>query len=201
MVYIVIDGIISAGKSTFVEYIEKHYSSLFEVGYEPVDEWKAYHGYNCLDEFYKDINNRGLGFQLVVFETMLNKQIEIMRRGKNKIVLQDRYPLSGKNIFMPMLKIPEYETIAFTNIINKIDMVKPDIIVYLKCDVEIAQKRIMKRNRSEETNVSIEYQQSLQQNIEKWISSEKNDGTTIIELDGNKPTHEIVQDFMNLLTN
>ena len=193
MVYIVVEGNISSGKSSLIQYLESNYP--VDIALEPVLLWQNYHNVNTLEEFYKDMKGHGLGFQLVVCDTFCNAQEELLRKS-NAIKIQDRYPKSGLEIFTPLLDLPDYEKIALRNMINRLPIVEPDIVVYLKCPVSVCQERLRIRNRSEESGVSVEYHSALEKSIETWIAKQKN----VIVLDGTKNTSNIANELYNTIT-
>lgn len=193
MTYLVIDGLIGAGKTTLLRNIAEKYPNI-AVGFEPINEWINYYGTNTLEEFYKNTQTNALGFQLVVLDTILNIQKELLSRN-SEIYIQDRYPLSGLKIFTPLLNLPYYQYKAFENITNHLPIKKPDIRIYLKCNISTAQNRLKIRNRSEESGVTDEYQTKLLEQLEKWAYSDNN----VITLNGDASTEEIVEELMSKL--
>lgn len=190
MVYVVVEGNISSGKSTLINYMESNYPVDAEL--EPVSIWQNYHNTNTLQEFYKNMQGRGLGFQLVVCDTFCNVQNELFKKPHN-FKIQDRYPKSGLEIFTPLIDLPDYEKIALHNIINRIPIHEPDVVAYLKCPVSVCQERLRIRNRSEESGVSLEYHSALETSIESWVAKQK----FVITLDGTKPTKTIAENLYN----
>merc|ERR1712061_984102 len=50
------------------------------------------------------------------------------------------------------------------------DMIKPDLIVYIRCnDVDLLQRRIKRRARSEEANVDPAWLRQMKQKHEEWL--------------------------------
>jgi len=110
---------------------------------------------------------------------MIKKQIEeckqcdviIMERSvwANHVfgtMLYENKDMSDNEWFM-YLHIFEFVTSIFN--------VKLDAIIYLKCPVQIAMKRIKQRNRHGENKVTEEYLEQLDRHYDEWINNKKSD--------------------------
>jgi len=177
---IVIDGIISAGKTSLIE--ECLVPILTARGYritvvkEPVDKWKES---GSLTQFYKDPSRRAYQFQTRAFHDRIRECQEQYRKhfSNTDIFLLER-SIYTDLLFMKMLL--DSNTIDETEFRDYKDLWQmweelmpfiPTLFVYLKPDVEIAMERLCKRSREGET-VSIEYQKALQEKHDEFLGKD-----------------------------
>ena len=66
---------------------------------------------------------------------------------------------------------------------NKFD-VEPEGYIYIKTSPETCYERIKKRNRTEESNIPLEYLNNLNDKHEKWLLSNDNNNVPVLVLDG-----------------
>lgn len=196
---------------------------------EPVDSWKNCNGQNLLEAFYGDPKRYAFAFQSYAFiSRMAQMQVQpqtaplrILERSplsdycfaKNchasglmddvewaayrawwGFFMNDNSPLS---LLEPetALCTPATDpsrTAAFASL-------KPHAIVYLHTTPELCYRRMQKRNRSEETGVSLEYLQQIHAQHEEWFpagaSVDSHHGLPFILLDasGEFETSEYLQ--------
>ena len=62
----------------------------------------------------------------------------------------------------------------------------PSAYIYLKCDPMIAYERIIKRSRSEEENIPIEYLTQIHNKHEDWMFTEMEQGVPVLTIDANE---------------
>lgn len=125
-----------------------------------------------LEEFYADASRVAVAFQSYVGLTMA-KRNEVTYT--MPIVLAERSIESGKHCFIPLQK--ELGLIHSTDEIVLQELMeyfiqktrKPDLILYLRCDPNVALERIQRRGRQEEKNVSGDYIQRLHRYHEDWL--------------------------------
>ena len=203
-----IDGLIGCGKSSLMGNIIANGINGKKVHhtFEPVDLWRndsRYGGINVLDEYYSNSDKYGLAFQVYAAQTFLDvtkKELALME--PDSILIQDRCALSGLYQFMPMLDIPVYASESLKSMVEtSLGSAKPSIFIYVKVSVGTAQKRVMKRNRSEELGIANDYQEKLKHNIELMMEAMIAKGIRVIVLDGEKSADEVYMDAVAALNN
>ena len=170
-----VEGNIGSGKSTFL----KKLSSEFKVVQEPVDEWSKMHnanGKNILEEFYEDPKRNAYLFQSIAFRSRV-KNIT----GLNESAIVERSIYTDRMVFAEVCKedgnINDIEWNDYTewfDFIVKYIGFKPKGFIYLRTEPEKSHERITKRNRSGESNISLEYLRKLHRRHDKWLMDESN---------------------------
>ena len=160
-----VSGIIGVGKSTLV----KKLGAIFDCDtfFEPVKR-NLY-----LEKFYKDIKKYSFPMQVYLLNhRFLQHQQMVWSR---KSCIQDR-TIYEDVIFAKMLKDDglmdplDFQTYVdlFQNMSNFLH--RPDIIVYLDVEPEVALERIKQRARNCETGITLEYLIKLKAGYEDWLS-------------------------------
>jgi deoxyadenosine/deoxycytidine kinase len=148
--------------------------------YEPHTQWQRVGGTeNILEKFYNDPNRWAYSFQTYAFVTRVVEQerhaekypgVHILERS----VYSDRYCFA-KNAYetgkMNALEWKLYQE-WFSWLVDGYTY-KPDGFIYLQTDPEICYKRLLKRNRSEECGVPLEYIKQLHDKHESWLCEKK----------------------------
>ena len=173
--FFVVDGNIGAGKTTFLRILAQHLHA--HVVYEPTDKWQKIVGTeNLLENFYRDTPRWAYTFQSYAFVTRILEQeahamqytepIQILERS----VFSDRYCFA-KNCyelgFMTELEWKLYQD-WFSWLVDNY-VIRPNGFIYLRVDPTICYQRIAKRNRHEESGVSLDYLELLHQKHEDWL--------------------------------
>ncbi|RDC64796.1 deoxynucleoside kinase [Adhaeribacter pallidiroseus] len=164
--HIAIVGNIGAGKTTLAQKLAQHYKwALFE---EAVDN-NPY-----LKDFYDDMPR--WAFHLQVF--FLNSRFRQVQQIKHseKSVVQDRTVYEDAYIFARnlyqsgMMSERDFENYfeLYRSLVSLVT--PPDLLIYLKADLPKLIEQIEKRNRAYESNISIQYLRSLNEQYENWIS-------------------------------
>ena len=169
---ICVDGIIGAGKTTFVEgytnYLRSRGKKVLTV-FEPVQDWIDN---GMLALFYKDQTRWGYTFQTMVYEsritTINSKWTEYVKdQGIPDYVILDRSPATDE-LFMKLLyedgNVTDVEFglyLKWKDLWHSSLLIKPDRYVYINPSVSICMERLQKRGREEEVGVLEEYQNKL----------------------------------------
>ena len=158
------DGIIGAGKTTLVTFLETHFNSQgikTKAILEPVDIWRET---GALQYFYGDIPGRAYEFQTFTFITRIQRVFaEILATPDAEIYLFERHIWSDRYVFGALLKeqfgpVRQQMYEMWWNMWAHIFPLRPTKWILLDTDVLTAYNRIAIRNRGEEkTGVSREY--------------------------------------------
>jgi deoxyadenosine/deoxycytidine kinase len=163
--YIAVAGNIGVGKSSLVEFLCQRYD--LEPYFEPNDA-NPY-----LEDFYADMRRYAFHSQLY-FLGVKHKLHHDLDRCQHAVI-QDRTIWEDAEIFA--------ENLAQTGIMDKRDyrtyrtlyesmtesLRRPDLLIYLDCDLRTTRRRIRQRGRQMEENIPLEYLKRLGRLYEAWI--------------------------------
>jgi deoxyadenosine/deoxycytidine kinase len=172
--YFVVEGNIGAGKSTFLKIIS-HYLNA-QVIYEPHHLWQDVAGENLLSAFYADPKRWAYIFQTYVFltrtrtheqHTKVNTHpFQILERS----VYSDRYCFARNAYDMGLMSSLEWKVYQdWFGWLMEEHLKTPSGFIYLKTDPAVCYERLVKRNRTEETTISLEYLKLLHERHESWL--------------------------------
>ncbi len=174
----IVEGNIGAGKSTFLSIIHEQFD--IQIVPEPVDEWQMVGEDNILEKFYQDPHRWAYTFQSYAFVTRVRKQQVYAQKNPyaaqllERSVYSDRYCFA-KNCFeqgfMNKLEWELYQ--EWFSWLVETYLPKPDGFIYLRTTPKTCHERLMKRNRSEEETVSVEYLTQLHNLHEEWLINKK----------------------------
>ena len=176
-----VEGNIGAGKSTFLTMVKKYLN--VHIVYEPCDQWQNVEGENLLEAFYNDTPRWAYTFQSYAFITRLLAQeaasvvydhkIHILERS----VFSDRYCFAKNCYESGLMSSLEWKlyTEWFGWLTEKYVPI-PSAFIYLQTDPEICYKRLLKRNRTEEHLVPLDYIKKIDQKHESWLINKEYDG-------------------------
>lgn len=165
--YITVAGNIGVGKSTLVRLLCER------LGWCPFFEPEEQNPY--LADFYQDMNAWGFHSQLFFLANRLKTHREVLRCRDS--VIQDRSIYEDAEIFAANLyllgKISERDYATYRALYQGIAefLPPPDMIIYLQASPETLIKRIAKRNRDYERDISHDYLSALNQLYDRWIES------------------------------
>lgn len=171
-----IEGNISAAKSTFLKVLESHLGAEnIEYFCEPVNLWTNCYGQNLLEAFYKDPKRYSYMFQSAAIATRLIQQNKPQTR---PIRILERSGLSdhcfAENCrdtgLMNDVEFAAYQT--WYNFLIKHSS-GPNGLIYLRTTPDVCFERMGRRNRQEESKVSLEYLQQIHDKHEKWFPKDK----------------------------
>ena len=139
-------------------------------------------------------------------ECIYNRSKLIDKYKHQNTILMERSVYSDRFVFAKncyekgLIKSIEWDTYInwFEWLSNMLEL-NGDAYIYLRTDPEISYKRIQKRNREEEKNISLEYITEIHNKHEEWLNkSDKN----ILILDGDiENSKERLEDFSRKILN
>ncbi|MBN1155456.1 deoxynucleoside kinase [candidate division KSB1 bacterium] len=152
--YICIDGVIGVGKTTLANMLAQrlHGSTMMEI----VEENPF------LASFYEDPIRYAFPTQLFFLLSRYRQQQELWQHDLFETCIISDYLFSKDKIFA-YLNLSEAELLIYEKVLVQLekDIVKPDIVIYLKSNAERLMSNIYKRGRSFERNMSREYIERL----------------------------------------
>ena len=178
--FIGIAGNIGVGKTTFTSFIAKEFN-LVEI-YESVTD-NPY-----LSDFYSDMHRWSFNLQIYFLHHRfgsINNMVSNIDQGmvQDRTIYED-VEIFSKNLYkMGSMDKRDWETYSnlFENMVQFIR--KPDLIVYLKADLNILIDRINNRDRDYENKIDPTYLIQLNKLYDNWIESI--DWTKTITIDTN----------------
>ncbi len=165
--HIAVAGNIGSGKTTLTGMLAKHYG--WEALYESVED-NPY-----LASFYQDMQRWSFNIQIYFLNSRFRQVLDIRQRKKD--VIQDRTIYEDAYIFAPNLHRMELMASRdFENYASLFELMKkflqpPDLLIYLKADVETLIAQILKRGRAYEGDISLSYLENLNKLYNNWIES------------------------------
>jgi deoxyadenosine/deoxycytidine kinase len=203
---VVIDGLIFAGKTTAISNLKARLLSSVDTTFnffeEPVDSWI---NEGWLEKYYSNISKFASSFQIRIIMSHIQQKNEIeeinrSQESVNIVNICERSAITTLNVFSKMLVedgvLDEIEFKLHEQMIEMFKYKKPDVLVYLNIDPEIALQRNLKRMRNGESNIKIEYLRKLNQ---AYLQELENLAETIIVIDGTLDEAEIVDKIMKHL--
>lgn len=165
MHFVAVEGVIGVGKTSLAKKISERYN--FHLLNEIVGENPF------LSKFYENIEE--WSFQTEMFFLCNRfKQLEDIQNNylsKNKSVVSDYHMFKNLIFANQTLKKDHFEKYKkIFHILNE-DLPKPDIVIYLYANIDTLLKRIEKRGRSFEKNISPVYLENLSIDYENYINA------------------------------
>ncbi len=190
----IIEGNIGSGKSTLCRMLAELLGEDVEVIFEPVDKWRTTiddnTGNNILQNFYVDQERWSYSFQTYTFLTRME---DMMKEQTKPLRFIERSIYTDKLVFARSL----YETGKMTslewNMYNRwFDWLseecfrrtnRPSGFIYIRANPQTSYERMLKRERSEEKCVPLEYLTTVSQYHDDWLLQEGQDNVLVIDVD------------------
>jgi deoxyadenosine/deoxycytidine kinase len=151
--YIGVDGPIGVGKTTLVEMLAERFDGVRIL--EDVSN-------PFLPAFYEDRPGSAFQTELYFLLSRYKQQQDIAQRELfNRLLVADyTFP---KNRIFAYLNLSDDELMLFDKLYTLLEpqLAVPDLVIYLVADLETCMKRIRKRDRSFEKEISDEYMTEL----------------------------------------
>jgi deoxyadenosine/deoxycytidine kinase len=176
--HVAIAGNIGAGKTTLTKLLAKHYN--WKPHFESVDE-NPY-----LDDFYAEMERWSFNLQIYFLNSRFRQILELRKTGDD--IIQDRTIYEDAHIFAPNLHAMGLMTNRdFSNYSSLFELMEnlvtpPDLLIYLRADIQTLVGQIHKRGRDYENSISIDYLSRLNERYEAWISNYDKGNLLIIDV-------------------
>ena len=203
-----IEGNIGSGKSTLLSNLREHYKNNSNVVFlkEPVDEWekiKDETGETILKKFYADQEKYSFPFQMMAYVSRLKvlrdtlKTIKNDIGNKNIVIITERTLYTDKMVFAKMLyDSKKIEHVNYQIYLNWFDTFSDEFpvnkVVYVKTSPDKCYQRIVKRSRTGEENIPLEYLTSCSIYHDNMLDKENPECVCLdqLVLDGNVDIYE-----------
>eukprot|EP00088_Acartia_fossae_P005814 TRINITY_DN12623_c0_g1_i1.p1 TRINITY_DN12623_c0_g1~~TRINITY_DN12623_c0_g1_i1.p1 ORF type:complete len:260 (-),score=57.19 TRINITY_DN12623_c0_g1_i1:223-1002(-) len=192
---IIVEGNVASGKSTLLSMLQDFEG--FETVPEPVSKWQNVSGTNMLEKMINDGDRWLATFELYASKTRLENVLTKGLDAKYRVMERSLY--SEQYCFNQILKDEQKMSEGEFAVLNRwfktlmnydgLDL-GVDLIIYVRTDPDILEKRIQKRGRKEETeskdSVSIEFLRKLHKYHEDWLIHHKHPvPAKVLVVDGN----------------
>ena len=165
--FIGIAGNIGVGKTTFTSFLAKEFNLL--------DIYESVTNNPYLSDFYGDMHRWSFNLQIYFLHHRFSSIIDIIKSESGFV--QDRTIYEDVEIFsknlhqMGFMDDRDWETYSdlFKNMTKFLKT--PDLIVYLKADLDTLIDRIQKRSREYEATIDPKYLESLNHLYNQWIEN------------------------------
>lgn len=163
--FITVAGNIGVGKSTLTKLIAK------KMNWEPIFE--PFEENPFLENFYQDMSRWGFHSQIFFLSKRLQQHYYLLQQSES--IVQDRSIYEDAEIFARNLYIQriisEREWQTYYNFYKTLSTLlkPPDLVVYLRGTVSTLLRRIVKRGREYEANISNEYITNLNALYDEWV--------------------------------
>ncbi|CAD8184697.1 unnamed protein product [Paramecium pentaurelia] len=196
-IIISLEGNIGAGKSTLFEILKQQYpQAIFLM--EPLEQWQKINGnsnLNILEKYYQDVDRWGFTFQIYAYQSRLmawDRQLQQVLQNNQQskepvLVFTERSIESARELFFKLcyndgnISQIEYEIYEefYQWLMNHYPQYLIDCVIYVNTPPEVCLQRLIKRGRSEEVSVPLDYLKKLHQRHEDWLSQKSNRFQTI----------------------
>ncbi|MBI5472255.1 MAG: deoxynucleoside kinase [Ignavibacteriae bacterium] len=178
-VFIAVAGNIGAGKSSLTHLLSLRY------GWKPFFESVEDNPY--LNDFYADMKRWSFNLQVYFLSNRFRSHKSITE-GPDSVLL-DRAIYEDAEIFARNLyEIGKMEQRDYENYVSLYEVMTeylrpPDLLIYLRANVETLVKQISLRGREFEQSIKREYLEQLNKHYESWIARYKKGPLLVIESD------------------
>ena len=201
-----IEGNIGVGKTTLINTLHditeiKGRKVIFLE--EPVSIWESIkddNGKNIIEHFYADQLAYAFAFQMMAYISRISLLKETIKQNPDAIIITDRSVHTDKHVFAQMLyddkKIGNIEYQIYNKWFDHFLKETPLAgIIYLRCDPEVANERVIKRARIGET-ILLAYLERCHHYHERWIE-ETQIPISIVDCNKILPNFNHIDDFIS----
>ena len=164
-----IEGNIGSGKSTILSLLKESFKNDNKTNIiflqEPVEEWDKIRDENnntILEKFYDNQKKYSFAFQMMAYISRLSLLKNTIEKNPNAIIITERCLNTDRYVFAKMLyddgKLEDVEYKIYLNWFNHFnDFQRIQKVIYLNTDPDICFCRMLKRNRTGELNITLDY--------------------------------------------
>ncbi len=179
--YIAIAGNIGSGKTSLTQLLAQRFNA--RAYYEDIAN-------PYIGDFYEDMNRWSFNFQVYFLASRI-KQTKEMLSNSDCDVIQDRTIYEDAHIFagnlhqMGLMSSRDFGTYMRIFDLTKGLVPEPDLLIYLKASVPTLVSQILKRGRTYEMGIDIDYLERLNKRYNDWIENGYNGEILTIDVDKN----------------
>ncbi len=205
-----VEGNIGSGKSTLLKYLTNHLTIGDEkiiFLQEPVDAWSEINdekGGTILEKFYKDQKRYAFSFQMMAYISRLALLKQHVEENPNSIIITERSLYTDRYVFAKMLfDSKNIELVEYKIYLTWFDTFAKDFpihkIIYMKTDPPTCQYRIVRRSRTGENAIALDYLTRCGKYHDLMIENNYIDNQVLV-LDGNEEFLDQINDWVKKIT-
>ena len=156
---------------------------------EPVNLWESIKNSNnetMIECFYKEPDKYAFSFQVMAYVSRVALIKQAIANGY-KYIFTERCIHTDRNVFLKMLhesnKVEKMNNDIYNMLFDTFTQEYNIYHIYIQTTPEVALKRVKKRDRAGETNISLEYLTMCNNYHNNWLANNKKN---IITFDGNE---------------
>ena len=180
---VIVEGLIGAGKTTFVRAVAERYKEKIATFFEAVDD-NPY-----LSKFYKEPGKYALVMQFWLMSKRYQQHLNGVKEvwSNKKISLFDR-SIYGDRVFLETLHRDGFISEQDYNTYNLMrdqmfrTLLVPQYMIWLDAKPKVCLERIKIRSRDCETTITIEYLEKLQETYQGMLWEMKKLGSQVIRI-------------------
>ncbi|MGD8632204.1 MAG: deoxynucleoside kinase [Anaerolineales bacterium] len=172
--YLAIEGVIGVGKTSLARLLQQEFEAqlLLEIFEENP----------FLSDFYSDRERYAFQTQIFFLLSRYRQQREFVPGALEQSNLIADYTFQKDSLFAHLnLEGDELETYRSVHEALAERLIKPELIVYLRVDTDMAMQRIAMRDRSYERNMDRAYIEALNQKYEQFFGNRSAENVLTID--------------------
>lgn len=176
--YIVIEGNIGAGKTSLAQMMSVKFNTELVL--------ESFADNTFLPQFYQDPERFAFPLEMSFMAERFRQLTELFSKKKpGKSIIADYY--FGKCLLFSKVNLKTDEFKLYSEFFELLEsrIPKPDLVVFLKKEVNLLRTNIEKRGRPFERNINLKYLESLNHAYEELISNLDNQSIQTITIDTN----------------
>ena len=208
-----IEGNIGSGKSTLLSNLRETLKDRTDIVFlkEPVDEWEKItdeNGLTMLEKFYSNQKEYSFPFQMMAYISRLARLKEAVKNNPDSIIITERSLFTDKMVFAKMLyESKNIEMINYKIYLKWFDTFASefpvDKVIYVKALPETCHNRIVKRSRTGERNIPLDYLINCDKYHNEML--DKNSNSCVCDnqlvIDGNVDIYENASKLLEWINN